>query len=194
MRCETDMLQDKNELDQLIKLIQMHGVKSYLEIGGKFGGSLWHIGNALPKGSRIVSVDLPHHYGVPHKETRPHLEQCIDALKKRGYDTHLILRDSTDPVTVKLVCKLGPFDLIFIDGNHLEQYVRKDWANYGPLGKMVAFHDIAWRFMPHKDTFKNGKPRMPIHVPIVWNEIKNHYKFLEISYHKADNGIGVLWR
>jgi hypothetical protein len=40
-------------------LLVREGVTSYLEVGSKFGGSLWRAANALPKGSRIVSVDLP---------------------------------------------------------------------------------------------------------------------------------------
>ena len=42
----------------------------------------------------------------------------------------------------------GPVDFLFIDGDHTEEGVRRDFAMYRPLvrpGGLVAFHDIADR-------------------------------------------------
>ena len=36
----------------------------------------------------------------------------------------------------------GPYDLVFIDGDHSPAGVRADWQNYGPMARLVAFHDI----------------------------------------------------
>ena len=189
LKCETNMLQDPGEFNDFLSFIKKHNVCSYLEIGSKHGGTFWRVSNTLPKRSRVVSVDLPQGDGS-FKNSRPNLIACVDELKKRGYDAHLFLTDSTDPATVEEVHKLGPFDLVFIDANHTEPYVRKDWANYGQLGNIVAFHDIAWKFLPHKDDVK----RLPIHVPIVWAELKKQYEHAEFSRCVASNGIGVLWR
>jgi predicted O-methyltransferase YrrM len=38
---------------------------------------------------------------------------------------------------------LPAFDLVFIDGNHTREYVQADHEHYGPLGRIVAFHDIS---------------------------------------------------
>ena len=41
--------QRAEELDQLIELVRTENVRSYLEIGSAYGGSLWQIANAMPK-------------------------------------------------------------------------------------------------------------------------------------------------
>lgn len=187
MKCETAFLQNEAELMWFIDILKRENIRSYLEIGSKFGGSLWKVANAMPVGSRIVSVDLPQG-DRSFKDSLPHLEECVAALLGRGYDAHLVLGDSTDPEVIARVKELGPFDACFIDANHTEPYVRKDWANYGPMCKIVAFHDIGW--VPRPEPSK----KMPIEVPPVWNEIKVGHQHDEIRLDARDNGIGVLWR
>lgn len=188
MKCETAYLQNLSELSWFITILQTENVRSYLEIGSKFGGSLWRIANALPTGSRIVSVDLPHG-DKSFKESQKPLEECVAKLKEKFYDAHLFLGDSTDQKLIDKVRALGPFDACFIDANHTEPFVRKDWANYGPMCKIVAFHDIGFNR-------PGGMPagKKPIEVPKVWNEIKKNFQHKEIRFDKRDNGIGVLWR
>jgi predicted O-methyltransferase YrrM len=190
LKCETAMLQDRAEIARLAKLALENGVRRYLEIGCKHGGSLWYIANALPKGSLIVALDLPHG-DQSFKESQPHLEACVDALRKRGYNTDLILADSTDPLAIARVRAWAPFDLCFIDACHLETFVWQDWHNYGPMSRMVAFHDIAQTPNPHKISKK-----MPIQVQTVWNKIKGNYRHEEIKLCSVpdQNGIGVLWQ
>jgi predicted O-methyltransferase YrrM len=175
------LLQNEEEITSLAKLAAAEGVRSYLEVGSKFGGSFAKIVPALPKGSTVVSVDLPQG-GSEH-----HLKQVIAGFSK-DYETHLILGDSTAPDIIELVRALGPFDLIFIDANHTEPYVRKDWATYGPMGRLIAFHDIGWVDKPGREG------RLPIQVPKVWNEIKQGFRHVEFKKCAHDNGIGVLWR
>lgn len=184
---ETDFLQNKAELDGFIAILKREAVGSYLEIGSKHGGSLWHVANALPLGSRIVSVDLPQGDNS-FKESQPHLEACVAELKRLGYDSYLLLGDSTDAGVVEQVKALGPFDACFIDANHTLPYVTKDWENYGPMCRIVAFHDIGWVPRPEPSN------KMPIEVPKLWNEIKGKYGHEEIKLEPRDNGIGVLWR
>lgn len=187
LKCETAVLQDPMEIAKFIELLKEEGVKSYLEIGSKHGGSLWRVARALPVGSKIVAVDLPHG-DLSFKESQPHLEACVDKLVELGYMATLFLGDSTSPRIIDLVSQFAPFDAVFIDANHTEAFVRQDWANYGPLGRIVAFHDIGWQARPQPSK------KMPIEVPIVWNEIKQDYRYKEIRLCPRDNGIGVLWR
>ncbi|WP_029581954.1 class I SAM-dependent methyltransferase [Bradyrhizobium sp. URHD0069] len=175
-------LQREEEIAWFVNLLSRENVRSYLEIGSKFGGSLERVAMALRAGSRIVSVDMPGGTGA----SRPHLEACVERLKGHGYDAHLILGDSTAPEIIAQAAALGPFDAVFIDANHLLPYVTKDWENYGPLGRIVAFHDIA--YVP-----KPGNPK-EIEVPQFWNSIKGGYRFEECKLDGPHNGIGVLWR
>jgi predicted O-methyltransferase YrrM len=187
MKYQTAMLQDRVEMTRFLDLIRKENITRYLEIGCKHGGSLWFIGSALPAPSRIVAVDLPHG-DRSFKESQPHLEACAAHLRRLGHDMHLHLGDSTDPKIIAEVTKLGPFDLVFIDANHTEPYVRADWKTYGELGRMVAFHDIGWIARPEPTK------KMPIEVPRVWAEIKQQHRHVEIRNCPRDNGIGVLWR
>lgn len=181
---ETGMLQVEGELQWLIDIFKRENVRSYLEIGSKYGGSLWRIGNSLPAGSRIVSVDMP--FG--DRSTIPHLQACKTELEKRGYDIRLILDDSTNPKCVDAVREFAPFDACLIDANHLLPYVTKDWENYGPMARIVAFHDISWKMHPGR------RSKTPIEVPQFWESIKGQYRHEEMKLEPRDNGIGVLWR
>lgn len=183
-------LQNHFELRKFVELLKSEKVGSYLEIGCKYGGSLWQVATILPKGARIVAVDLPHGDGAL-KESQSHLEECVKRLRKSmGFDAHLFLGDSTSKDIIAKVTELGQFDACLIDANHTEPYVRADWANYGPLAKIVAFHDIGWIAQ------ERVNKKFSINVPEVWAELKPQFRHQEIKLDptKRDNGFGVLWR
>ena len=150
-----------------------------------YGGSLWHVVRAMPKGSVAVSVDLP----KPKYRAEPYLLQCVEDLRAEGYDAHCILGDSANKDVIKAAKKRAPYDLCLIDGNHNESYVRADWANYGPMAKIVAFHDISC------DPTRFADRVNKMQVAKVWDEIKTRYRHQEIKLSPTpDNGFGVLWR
>ena len=174
-------LQDPAELAEFVELVRAEGIQSYLEIGSKFGGSLWAVTMAMPVGAAAVSVDL---------DAGPELRMCVSDLRLRLYRVQLFKGDSTNPEIISTVKRLGPYDLCLIDANHTEPFVRLDWQNYGPLARIVCFHDIGW------DAQERAKKPWKIEVPKVWNEIKTGYRHREIKLcaTRRDNGIGVLWR
>lgn len=185
----TKLLQHAGEHEQFLAILRKENVRSYLEIGSMYGGSLWLVANALPKGSRVVSVD----FACDRPEALPHLEGCIDELNQIGYDAMLIKGDSTAKKTIDEAFRHGPFDCVFIDGAHTLEAVTADWNNYGPMGRIVAFHDIAWN-----DTWRSsvpGRPFKAMGVPALWNSIKHLFRHVEIKMHGPGNyyGIGVLW-
>jgi len=182
MAAKSGPLQYPDELIEFVRLIQREKVRSYLEIGSRHGGSLLAVTRALPKYSRAVSVDL---------EGGAQLKAIVGDLQQAyGYEVHLFIGDSVDPKIVANVRALGPYDLVLIDANHTEPYVRQDWLNYGPMARIVAFHDIAY------DLGDRPVPSWKIEVPKVWNEIKQGYRHEEIKLDptKRDNGLGILWR
>ncbi len=183
---ETDAAQNVQEIAWLADIIQREKVTSFLEVGARYGGSLWRIAQVLPTGSRIVVVDMPGGFGG-RKDGQVNLEACVDRLNEMGFDATLILGDSIDPEVVKKTQALGPFDACFIDANHVEFCVRSDWENYGSISRIVAFHDIGWK---RDGTYKGA----PIDVPMVWAELKAVHRHEEIILDHKDNGIGVLWR
>jgi hypothetical protein len=180
-RFENNAAQIASEFAQYAGLLMRDGVKSYLEIGSQYGASLWSAAKVLPKGSRIVSVDMPQ-----KSETSDSLKECISELNKLGFNTHLFLGDSSLYDLVKHVSSLGPFDCIFIDGDHTLPGVTADWKNYGLMGKMVAFHDIAW------DKPVRKWPNQ-IEVCKLWRELKKTHRHVEFIAPGSYKGIGVLW-
>lgn len=164
------------EIDRFIAILVEARCRSFLEIGSKFGATLWRVANALPPRSRIVSVDL-----------NGNLQDCIRHLQKKEYDAHLIIGNSMSEITAKQARRLGPYDALFIDGNHKWMYVESDWKTYGPMAKIVGFHDIGWR---------RAVPAAPkrILVPEFWNSIKDDYRHEEILHDPNQYGIGVIWR
>ena len=70
----------------------------------------------------------------------------IDINEVEGDD--YILGDSNEMETVgALKARLGgrKIDLLFIDGNHTYEAVKRDWELYSPLTSyLVAIHDILW--------------------------------------------------
>lgn len=186
-------LQTAAEHDAFIAILVRAKARSYLEIGSMWGASLWKVANALPKGARVVSVDSM----IDNSNAAPQLTECVAELNRLGYDAHFVQGDSTDPAIIEQVAKLGPFDALFIDGNHSEKYVRADWSNYGPHARIVGFHDINW-----KNTWRSARHNTPpadgstMGAERVWNSVKDAYPNKEFRLHPNNNyhGIGVLWR
>jgi predicted O-methyltransferase YrrM len=183
------ILQDETELRMFVDLVRDCDVRAYLEVGAKFGGTLRRVAYAMPQGSRVVAVDLSDGDGARDwRASQVALRAAVADLNQHGYDAKVIWGDSTDAAVIKSVSKLAPFDLILIDANHTLPFVTKDWENYAPLGRMVAFHDIAWRRAPE---WKGTR----IDVPQFWDSIKAGYLHEEIRAcpTRKNNGIGVIF-
>lgn len=189
-RYRREVLQNAREHDQFLDILRQENVRSYLEIGAMYGGSLWKTAHAMPKGSRVVAVDA----FVDTPGAREFCEACVAELVDDGYLANLFVGDSSHADMVNCVSQRGPFDCVFIDGSHLEEMVWQDWDNYGPMARIVAFHDISWN-----SSWKSkvpGRVVPPMGVPFVWNSVKKDYRHVEIQLQEPRNyyGIGVLWR
>lgn len=178
--------QNFNEFCEFLKFIKMQKCESYLEIGSRFGGSFYYIVKSMPtRPGPFISIDLENKiYGKGG--SKKHLDLVFKSLKRDGYsELYHINSDSRMQVTVDTVRRLGPFDLVFIDGDHRYQAVKADWENYRSLGRIVAFHDIDHRNSKNRDP-KVGCPRL-------WDEIKNKFLTMELVDPDARGyGIGIV--
>lgn len=172
-----EFAQNDEEFEWLLS--HMDGVRSVLEVGSRFGESLYRIAKRLKPGAKILGVDLPNADDNPMDSERALRIKCAE-IRQMGHTADVLFGDSHDPAIVAAVQQYGPYDFVFIDGDHTESGVRKDWENYGHLGKMVAFHDIA--------------TPAPCYVRSLWEELKTKYETREFKSSTMYLGIGVLFR
>jgi predicted O-methyltransferase YrrM len=153
---------DPQEFARLLEW--MRGADSLLEIGSRFGYPLVEMTAVLAPGARVVSVDLPDAEGWnPPLNTLEHLQRNVKLIQEKGFDAHLVVGDSHSEDVIRAVKALGPFAVVFIDGDHSYEGVCQDWLHYGQMGKMVIFHDIR-RPVPPED--------MGVEVWRLWEEIR----------------------
>lgn len=192
--------QDPAELKWFVNFVVSRGASSFLEVGSRFGQTLWAVGSALPPGSLVVSIDRP-----VDDTARNALRLCVSTLIGRGQRVHLVEGDSRDTKVVGAVrgllaaSNLGRFDACFIDADHKIESVVLDWINYGQISKLVGFHDVGFVF--NKERLSNIKPNKPlankrIDVPDLWRVFKDRYPDAvhEFVNTPGEWGIGVLER
>jgi predicted O-methyltransferase YrrM len=153
--------------------------RSVLEIGSRYGLTMVDLARNMA-GKRIVAVDWPDKEGYEDDTIATELVANAKMLEEKGFDVHLILADSHHPDTLAQVTKLGPYDFIFIDGDHSYKGVKQDYEYYGPLGKQVIFHDIV---QPTKGRNKG------LEVWKFWAEIKGK-EFIAVD---SLMGLGRVW-
>lgn len=175
--------QNESELFQFVKLLGKLGCQSYLEIGALAGYTFFCIGSTM---KTAVAVDKPGSIWGNAK-SRFSLLKRKDMLRSRcGANAHVILGDSTDDTIIQKAERHGPYDAVFIDGDHRYDGVKKDWENYrGCARKVVAFHDI----VAHDAISSATGDR--VEVPKLWQEIKQVHRTVEIIEHGAERPLGI---
>ena len=180
--------QVKYEITKFLEIVTELKPKVVLEIGTAGGGTLFLFTRVADPEATIISIDLPGGpFGGGYPMWKIPLYKSFSKGKQRIY---LIRKDSHDPQTLKEVKKIlghEKVDLLFIDGDHSYEGVKKDFETYSPLvrkGGIIAFHDIV--FGPLENV--GG-------VPEFWNQIKYRYEHLEIvnDWNQGGYGIGVIY-
>lgn len=98
---------------------------------------------------------------------------------------HQLIIGSSHDTEVQLYARsLGPYDVVFIDGDHTEAGVREDWEFAQKLKpRLVAFHDIA------DTTFHRS---LNCNVAPLWRELQARYITSEKIVGGGWGGIGVV--
>lgn len=159
-----------------------HKPLTVCEIGSEAGGNLFLFSRYIPSNGYIISIDF-NFYSCNWK---------VPIINSFHNNTILINENSQDDKTVdnlkKVLDSIGrKLDLLFIDGDHRYECVKRDFELYKQFvkdGGIIAFHDIV------KYTLANV-----CNVHKFWNEIKDGYNHREIICKPrfSGNGIGVLW-
>lgn len=177
---------EAGELARLLELFAAEQVRSYGEIGAREGDTFHAVMSSLPAGSVGVALDYPGgHWG--HEGSRQRLERVVTDLNGKGYAASCMFGDSTTAACVRQFAMRGPYDAIFIDGDHRLAGVTADWQNYRSLARIVAFHDI-------DGAQEKDKTGATVDVPILWASIKAaSARTMEFLTPGSHMGIGVVW-
>jgi hypothetical protein len=159
----------------LANICKEFGVKKYLEIGVATGGTI----RSLPVKEKFgVDPHVPYdvHIKLPFERSFSVRTwfRWQDALRPLGFKPFEM--DSHDFFN-KVASRYGPFDLVFIDGMHVREYVYDDAINalkHLSEAGLVCFHDTAPRsFEGTKRLFIKGEAWFGD----AWKAIPDLYKY-----------------
>jgi predicted O-methyltransferase YrrM len=133
-------VQVRSEIVGFLRQVRVAEPRRVLEIGIGNGGTLYLLARAAPPGALLLSLD-----NRPYERARVRL---FESFAREGQRVVIRHGDSHSEETRDSVAMLfggEPLDLLFIDGDHSYEGVRRDWELYEPLvrpGGLIAFHDI----------------------------------------------------
>lgn len=182
----THPFQQRDEILAFMKSVERLHPSSILEIGTGFGGTILLFSRIAARDALIIGLDLPPKaFTISCPKWR---EPLLKDTAVDGQKISILRGNSHDDSTLRNIiehlgeCKL---DVLFVDGDHTYDGVKKDFETYSPLvrkGGIVGFHDI----VPHHE-------RPDIGVPQLWRELKACYRWEEFSVETDRNGIGVIY-
>jgi SAM-dependent methyltransferase len=161
-----ELQQDPEEWAWMLGFVK--GARSILEIGCGHGASMEAMAEVAAPGAKLRAIDFSRNRLLVY---------AFQRLSEAGFDARRMRADSHDPAALEFARRDAPYDFVFIDGDHSDAGVRQDWRWYGPMGRTVAFHDIAGRSEQ---------------VAGLWKEIKAAHEVAEISLRPGYVGIGVV--
>lgn len=178
--------QVEEELANMVRDVRKLNPVTVLEIGTAQGGTLFLWTRLAQPHATIVSIDLPGgKFGGGYSTRRVPVYRRFAGKRQK---LHLLREDSHAQPTfdrVKTLFGETPVDLLFIDGDHTYEGVKKDWEMYSSLvrpGGIIAFHDIAGNY---DDT----------QVKMLWDSIKPNFEHREYAVHPEGlYGIGMLYK
>jgi cephalosporin hydroxylase len=170
---DVDTFQNPWELDQMLAVFERLQPARVLEIGAWHGGTLWHW---LQTGETVVVID---------DEMR-----MMDEWRRWADETDSILwllqGFSQDPEVIDAARNLGPYDWVFVDGDHRYEAVKADWENYRDMvtpGGVFVFHDT-----------QHPENKADYGVGQLWAEItqESDVRWLHIA-NTGHCGIGIVY-
>jgi len=177
--------QNKSEIAALFNVVAEIRPRTVIEIGTGWGGTLFLFATVASPDAILVSIDLPSSLfgrGYPSWKDR-----LYKSFARDRQEIELVRGNSHQASSVEAVERLlknRQVDVLFIDGDHTYEGVKKDFELYSPMmrkGGLIAFHDIT-------PSLNNSE----IEVPQFWRELRDAYENSKIKFQQDEAGIGIL--
>lgn len=156
-------MQKQGELERLVRLVKEHSDRALcrwldiLEIGAGNGGTSW----IWSKLGKLATIDLPN---GPWGGTD--LTKTFEYIREHAVQgVNFLPADSKSGEALDFAKAHGPYDFVFIDGDHSYEGVKGDFERYAGLvrdGGIIAFHDI-----------QKHPPEAQCEVEKFWTELKS---------------------
>jgi predicted O-methyltransferase YrrM len=171
--------QVRGEIAELVGLVEAAAPKRVLEIGTDNGGTLFLLAWASARDARLLSVDV-RQYGRLRRALFESFGRGRQRVSLYTGDSH----SEETRIAVQRYFRTQPLDMLFIDGDHAYDGVRRDYELYAPLvrpGGLIAFHDI----VEGPESSVGGVPRF-------WREVRSDLRDVnEIVESSEQGGYGV---
>jgi len=177
---EYDPLQRKEELYQLVNLIEFFKPRIILEIGVHKGGSLKFWETILPKNGLVIGINLQDVVKWDYRKSKK-----VEMIEGNSHDLKTLRK-------VKKILGERKVDFLFIDASHHYKNAKLDFEMYSPLVRergIIVFHDIR--------NPEGIKEEERVTVNKLFNKLKEKYKWLEIivpSSWEGPDGEGVIFK
>jgi predicted O-methyltransferase YrrM len=172
--------------DEILRFLAFAGANSpanVCEIGTADGGNNFLLSQAIPSVKFMLGIDL----FVRNKHQ-------LQYFRRPGQKLCYLAASSHEPKTLEKVQDLlagRTLDLLFIDGDHTYEGVKKDFLSYKRHvrdGGIVAFHDIV---PDYKTRYGRETGRWAGEVPLFWRKIKSHFASIEFIENPEQDGLGI---
>lgn len=158
---------------EILTEMERFNPKVILEIGTRQGYSSRAFYDAFHP-ELLITIDILSESEMPGGIQKIHGDPNVHYVVG---DTNLI----TTAAEVQELLAGRKVDVLFIDGDHMEQTVRRDFKNYSPFvrpGGLIIMHDTQ-------------EQRVDLEVWKVWPEIRANHNTREIPMHEGNCAAGV---
>lgn len=188
--------QVESEIVRFLELVSRERPRRVLEVGSLGGGTLFLFARVAAPDALLLGMDLPAHDGGG-------LPDWCATVYERGFASpgqrvRVVRGDSHREATrdhVKALLGGQPLDLLFIDGDHTYEGVKRDFELYAPLvrrGGLIGLHDIVQDEFHRRGVRTKGDAG---EVFRFWDELKNdgtrRNGLLEIVEDPNEDGYGI---